>query len=291
MKVSIINKTTPNALRQSASARIRAFLHDLNCNYPHFDEWLNNVLLKTATDERTIVMCLDDERIAGLVILKDTADEKKICTLRVASGYRRRGVGTSLIGISQQILGTEKPLITVSDEHINVFRHFLSRFGFVQKSQVKSVYNYGHNEYYFNKPYQREYVLLSIKPEFAEKIMNGQKNVEFRKRCFDKCIRHVYVYASSPVRKIVGRFEVEEIEEGHPEKLWCNHHEDGGISRQDYNSYFQHRSHGYAILIKKAVRLRTAISLDDVMGRPYRPPQNYNNLDNVDALRRLLLLE
>jgi len=291
MNSFIINKETSADYKFSYFAQIRKFLSGLTCNYPHFEEWLEHVLDMTGTDERTIIICEHDKRIAGLAILKNTNDEKKICTIRVAEAYRRQGIGTFLINEARKILHEDYPLLTVSDEHIGVFRKFLSRFGFEQKSQVKSVYQYGHDEFYFNKPYQRECVLMSIKPKFAEKIMNGEKKVEFRKICFGDGIRRVYIYSSSPKKKIIGYFEVDRIVTASPTELWQYFQAWGGINRYDYDSYFKKKKFGHAILIKRAVRLRTEISLNDVMNRAYKAPQNYHNLDNVDALRRLHLLE
>lgn len=287
----IINKATPSVCREDYIRRIRHFLSDLTCNYPHFEEWLEYVFMMTETDERTIVVCEYDKQIVGLIILKDTVKEKKICTIRVAEGYRRQGIGTYLMNEARRILHEDFPLVTVSDEHIGVFRKFLSRFRFEQKSQVKSVYQYGHDEYYFNKPYKREYVLMSIKPRYAEKIMEREKRVEFRRACFGEDIKRVYIYSSSPKKKIVGYFEVDQIIKASPAELWQRFHEMGGIDFNNYGKYFKQKDYGYAILIKNAVRLRKEISLSDLMNHDCRAPQNYCNLDNVDALRRLRLIE
>ena len=55
-------------------------------------------------------------------------------------------------------------------------------------------------------------VVLSIKPEFANKIFDGTKKYEFRKAIFknDK-IKTIIVYASSPVQQVIGEFEIEKI--------------------------------------------------------------------------------
>ena len=44
-------------------------------------------------------------------------------------------------------------------------------------------------------------VLLSIKPEFANKIFEGTKRFEFRKSIFKKEVKTVVVYASSPLQQ------------------------------------------------------------------------------------------
>ena len=55
-------------------------------------------------------------------------------------------------------------------------------------------------------------IILSIKPEFAAKIFEGTKKYEFRRAIFkNKNVKKVVVYASSPVQKIIGEFEIEDI--------------------------------------------------------------------------------
>lgn len=53
-------------------------------------------------------------------------------------------------------------------------------------------------------------ILLSIKPEWAEKIYNGEKTIEWRKSRpkLDRNNRHtrVYIYETAPVKHITGYF-------------------------------------------------------------------------------------
>jgi len=54
-------------------------------------------------------------------------------------------------------------------------------------------------------------VILSIKPEYAFKIFNGTKLFEFRKAIFkNPAVKKVIVYASSPVQRVIGEFEIDE---------------------------------------------------------------------------------
>jgi predicted transcriptional regulator len=54
-------------------------------------------------------------------------------------------------------------------------------------------------------------VLLSVKPEFANKIFSGVKKYEYRRAIFKNNVNRVIVYASSPVQKLIGEFEIESI--------------------------------------------------------------------------------
>ncbi len=58
---------------------------------------------------------------------------------------------------------------------------------------------------------------MSIKPEFAFKIFDGEKKFEFRKVIFkNPDIRTVVVYASSPVQQVIGEFEIDDFTDSGP---------------------------------------------------------------------------
>ncbi len=62
-------------------------------------------------------------------------------------------------------------------------------------------------------------VLLSVKPKYAEKIVEGTKKYEFRRSIFKRNdIEKVYIYSSSPVSKIIASFQIEKILKDSPEK-------------------------------------------------------------------------
>lgn len=291
MKIVIINSKTDQLERQGYLSRLQQFLHDLSCNYPYFEEWLERVFSLIQSGERTIILCEYDDEIVGASILKDTQHEKKICTVRVATQFHRQGIGTMLLIKSREILKDDFPLITVSDEHIDSFRNFLLRFRFKERSKIKSVYRYGHDEYYFNKPYHHQCVLMSIKPDYAHKILSGEKTAEFRKVCFGPNINKVYIYSSSPEKKIIGYFEIEKIERNSPTSLWQKYGDKGCIDSSLFYEYYKSVQKGTAICIKYAKRLRQEVRIDDVFDVKLRVPQNYIYIDNVVTLRRLRLLE
>ena len=100
-------------------------------------------------------------------------------------------------------------------------------------------------------------VVLSIKPEYANKIFDGTKKFEFRKAIFknDK-IKTVIVYASSPVQKVIGEFEIEKIINHDLDTLWCITQHYSGISEDYFYQYFAEKEIGYAIKIKKTKKYK-----------------------------------
>lgn len=63
-------------------------------------------------------------------------------------------------------------------------------------------------------------VLISIKPKYIEKILSKEKTYEFRKTIFKKKVDNILIYSNSPEKKIIGYFEVNEINKYSPENLW-----------------------------------------------------------------------
>jgi len=95
-------------------------------------------------------------------------------------------------------------------------------------------------------------VVLSIKPEFANKIFDGTKQYEFRRVIFkNPTVKKVVVYSSSPVQKVIGEFEIEHILNHDLKKLWSLTKEFSGISSDYFYQYFGDKEHGFAIKIKK----------------------------------------
>lgn len=117
-------------------------------------------------------------------------------------------------------------------------------------------------------------VLLSIKPEFANKIFDGQKRYEYRRTIFkNKDINKVVVYASSPVGKVIGEFEIEKILCDDLNDLWNKTKNYSGISKEYFSDYFANKNNGYAIKVKRFHRYGTPVRLEEKYG--VSPPQSF----------------
>ncbi|RXK85316.1 ASCH domain-containing protein [Filimonas effusa] len=117
-------------------------------------------------------------------------------------------------------------------------------------------------------------VLLSIKPEFADKIFDGKKKFEFRRAIFKRNdIKTVVVYASSPVQKVIGEFEIESIIKGNLVELWETTKAYAGIDEQYFYKYFADRNSGFAIKIKQAKKYKLPLSLKENFN--VVPPQSF----------------
>lgn len=117
-------------------------------------------------------------------------------------------------------------------------------------------------------------VLLSIKPEFADKIFNGTKKYEFRRSIFKKKeVKTVVVYASSPVQKIIGEFEIEIIIKEEINRLWNLTKDFSGISEDYFFEYFSNKDNGFAIKIKRTKKYKRPLSIKEDFNAT--PPQSF----------------
>ncbi|MBO2611223.1 ASCH domain-containing protein [Shewanella algae] len=125
-------------------------------------------------------------------------------------------------------------------------------------------------------------VLLSIKPEFVERIFSGEKRFEYRKAIFkNPNVKSVVVYATKPVGKLVGEFDIERILTDCPSALWKKTSEFSGVGEAFYNSYFEGRKKGYAIEIQNLKKYPTPLDpYEELEG--FHPPQSfmYMTMDN-----------
>jgi len=123
-------------------------------------------------------------------------------------------------------------------------------------------------------------IILSIKPQFAEKIFEGSKQFEFRRTIFkNKDVKKIVVYASAPISKIVGEFEVNEVLNHEINFLWKETKEYSGISRQYYLDYFKGKESGYAIKIDNPKKYKNQKCIRKTYG--ITPPQSFAYIKNT----------
>jgi len=121
-------------------------------------------------------------------------------------------------------------------------------------------------------------VILSIKPIYAEKILNGEKTYELRKTIFKNSeIKKVIVYASSPVSRVIGEFEIDKIINQEINSLWETTKDSSCVTRDFFDSYFQNKKTGYAIKIKKYKRYVKTFDIQKEYG--VKAPQSFSYIE------------
>ena len=146
-----LSKTNPKV--RSAYADELYQLTDWICHdYPdHRSHYYQKYLPGLADGTREITGCYIGQIPAGVIILKNTPEEKKISTLYIADDYRGLGLASKLVQASESFLGTLKPTITVADYKVPQFEGLIKRFGWEHTSTLpQGYYNDHSSEWVFN---------------------------------------------------------------------------------------------------------------------------------------------
>lgn len=122
--------------------------------------------------------------------------------------------------------------------------------------------------------------ILSIKPQFVEEIVAGRKKYEFRKKGFKEHVGKVYIYASSPVCRIVGEFVLGNVLEGNPDEIWSKTNKAAGITREYFDEYYTNKDLAYALEIKSFKPYSEPINPYTYFAR-FTPPQSYCYIERL----------
>jgi hypothetical protein len=129
---------------------------DFICDdYPKYREWYFTKQLPATIsgDKRNILFVRNsenDNEIISMACLKRTEEEQKICTLYVSDKCRDLGIGTAIIEESMRWLGTTKPLITLADYKLEMFKPIIDKYGWELTEVVSGLYNDRSQELCFN---------------------------------------------------------------------------------------------------------------------------------------------
>ncbi len=135
----------------------------------------------------------------------------------------------------------------------------------------------------------KKVILLSLKEQFFNQILNNTKKYEFRKQFPNESVTAI-VYLSSPVMKVSGIIEFEKpiifdvvSMKEHP--LITPY-----IS-ESLAEYYDGKDIGYAVPVLNVIRVEKAISLAEIRDKQpnFQPPQSYCYLNHNSYLFSELL--
>lgn len=106
-------------------------------------------------------------------------------------------------------------------------------------------------------------MLLSIKPEYAQRIIDGTKEFEFRTRRCREDINKIIFYSTAPESKVVGEAEIEEVISGAPSTVWELTKHAAGIPRSFFRAYYKGRPVAVAYKLKNVIAYDEPKALED----------------------------
>ena len=121
-------------------------------------------------------------------------------------------------------------------------------------------------------------ILMSIKPEYVDKIFSGSKKYEYRKRMCKEKIDTIIVYSSSPIQKVVGELKIKQVLYDKKTIIWNKTNRYGGITKTKYDKYYENCDYAVAYEIEKAILYDKQKDLKDFNVRT--APQSYVYITN-----------
>lgn len=124
-------------------------------------------------------------------------------------------------------------------------------------------------------------ILMSIKPEYVDKIFSGSKKYEYRKRMCKEKIDTIIVYSSSPIQKVVGELKIKQVLYDKKTIIWNKTNKYGGITKIKYDNYYENCGYAVAYEIEKAILYDKQKDLKDFNVK--KAPQSYVYITNKGA--------
>jgi len=137
-------------------------------------------------------------------------------------------------------------------------------------------------------------LIVSIKPEFAERIFDGTKSIELRKCSPDVLPGDmIIIYCTNPVKAVLGVCEVERILKLKPSVMWKNYGFSLGIDKKRYTAYFENSQLAVGIVLTKVCKLDKNISLSTIKAvLPFfHPPQTFRYYNKAKLFKSYLKYE
>ena len=120
--------------------------------------------------------------------------------------------------------------------------------------------------------------IFSIKPKYASLIFSGLKTVELRRRA-PRLLEQgsqILFWESSPAKHLSGSARVVKLAHMRTNKLWGNISGLAGISRTEFNEYFEGAEMGVALFLEDPIEFDRKPNLPVLREKiGFQPPQSF----------------
>jgi predicted transcriptional regulator len=121
-------------------------------------------------------------------------------------------------------------------------------------------------------------VLVSIRPHYASKILDGEKTVELRRKFTEIGATGMtaLIYSSSPVSAVVGYACIKNVLKLPVSRIWKEHGAAACVSKGEFDAYFAGLRDGFAIVFESVQPLKKLVTAGDLQAQfGIVPPQSY----------------
>lgn len=290
---------------------LETLIHPCETMYPKIDRWLDEkVGPGLLAGRRTIFVGYHDGRPAVAAIAKP-GETAKICHLSVSPALQGRNVGELFFAMLVMSVrhASDSLRFTLPEGLWENQRSFFESFSFTQAKPIEKEYRLFEREFLCEAPLARVWphvvdkiakirravsisgigweqdIVLSIRPEHAQKILDGRKSVEIRKsfstaRAPGSCV----LYASSPVQAVLGQVDIVRATKLKVHEAWSRFGTRLGCTRRELAAYADDTADVYALELANPVRFHNAVTLAAIrswaQAPDLRPPQSHARISS-----------
>jgi len=277
--------------------------------YPEIERWYSNkVLPGIRQEERVAFIGYLNEKPAVSAVVKKGSDAK-FCHLRIHENLHDSNLGEVFFSLmALEIRDLAKGIhFTLPESLWKEKGQFFQSFGFRSAELAEAQYRLFDRElacsaafpavwdsvlqkipkladlYAFGGFAADNQLLMSMKPEFADRIMRRKKTVELRRKFSTRWIGHrINIYASAPVMGLMGEARIAGVVVNKPEMIWDRFHDQIGCSRPEFDAYVAGTDEVYAIELDEVRPYLEGVSLGQIshlIKEHLTPPQSYFTLE------------
>ena len=137
---------------------------------------------------------------------------------------------------------------------------------------------------------RHKYLFIAVKPEYAKKLISGEKDIELRKtKPHVQAGDYAIIYASAPAKAVWGFGKIKRIILCSPQEMWANYSTRLGIKEQDYLMYYKKSNKSVGIEFEM-IKPINPISLAELrrVDPNFHPPQIYRYVTNEEIRKALI---
>jgi predicted transcriptional regulator len=290
--------------------RLRELVLENEPMYPNIKKWFDEKVITGLKASKRIgyVGYLDGKPAVSAIVRR--GEDAKFCHLRIKDELQDINLGEAFFALmGLEVRGFSKEVhFTIPEGLWEKKNRFFKSFGFEKAVKAGHQYRLFEDELWCSSGFDRVWtailkklpkiaraffvngqslesgLLMSIKTEYARKVVSGEKKVEIRRK-FSKKWRgsKVSIYASGRERSLVGDALIKDVVVDGPENVWERFSDQIGCTKKEFDKYTESKNKVYAIVLEDAVPYPKSISIKEVSSltrENLRPPQNYYNLNN-----------
>ncbi len=273
--------------------------------YPGIDIWFKKKVVPGLKEKnRSALLVYHDSRPIGAAVVRK-GDDAKLCSLRVLPEEQKKGLGHLLIALVANEIRSMATNVhfTAPSKLWFELEQFFKNYGFVNNGLAGIQYRLFDQELACSADFKSVWkgvvdklpsiienftlngnkahcdLVFSIRPAFADRIINGRKRVEVRRRFSNKWKgATALLYASSPLRQFVGEAIIADIITGPPETIWSDWKEELGCTFDEFGSYCNGAPQVSAIIFKEVKAFKDPIpqaQMEHLVQQDLKAPQSF----------------